>query len=57
MSRTISVAALTAGGINNDKKVIYKKYSSFADWIGEINNTQVYNAKSSDKVIAMFNLI
>ena len=57
MSGTISVAALTAGGINNDKKVIYKKYSSFADWIGEINNTQVYNAKSSDKVIAMFNLI
>ena len=45
MSGTISVAALTAGGINNDKKVIYKNHSSFTDWIGEINNTQVYNAK------------
>ena len=57
MSGTISVAALTAGGINNDKKVIYKNYSSFTDWIGVINNTQVYNAKSIDKVIAMYNLI
>ena len=57
MSGTISVAALTAGGINNDKKVIYKNHSSFTDWIGEINNTQVYNAKSIDKVIAMYNLI
>ena len=42
---------------NADKKVLFKKCASFADCISEINNTQVNNAKDTDVVMPMSNLI
>ena len=45
VSETITVAELPAGGGNNSKNVIFKKYAPFTDCISKINNTQVDNAK------------
>ena len=51
---TISVSRGT--GNNIDNKVIFENCAPFTDWIREISNTQVDNAKDIDIVILMYNL-
>ena len=40
-----------------DKGVIFKNCATFINWISEINNTQIDNAKDIDIVMPMYNLI
>ena len=40
-----------------DKSVVFKNCAPFTNCIGEINNTQIDNAKDIDVVIPMYNLI
>ena len=40
-----------------NKKVIFKNCAPFTNYISEINNTQIDNAKDIDIVIPMYNLI
>ena len=54
---TISVAALVAGGGNNDKELAFKKCALFIVCVCKINNTQVDNAKDFDVGMPMYNLI
>ena len=57
---TISVnntAAADANANNTDKKVIFKNCALFTNFISEINNTQIGNAKDIDIVMPMCNLI
>ena len=56
---TISVNNTAAGAdANNTKiKVIFKNCAPFTNFISEINNTQVDNAKDIDIVMPMYNLI
>ena len=57
---TITVPNLVvapAGANDSNKKVIFKNYTPLADYISEINNTQVDNAKDIDVVMPMYNLI
>ena len=39
-----------------NKGVIFKNCAPFTDWISEINNTQIDNAKYIDIVMPMYNL-
>ena len=43
--------------INTNEKVIFKNCAPFTDCISKINNTQIDNAKDSDIVIPIYNLI
>ena len=52
-----NTAAANANANNNNKKVIFKNGAPFTNWISEINNTQVENAKDIDIVMSMYNLI
>ena len=57
---TISVnntAAADAAPNNINKKVIFKNCAPFTNFISEINNTQIDNAKDIDIVMPMHNLI
>ena len=57
---TISVNNTAAQGaaVNNaNKKVIFKNCAPFTNCISEINNTQIYNAKDTDIVMPVYNLI
>ena len=57
---TISVnntAAQGAAANNTDKKVIFENCAPFTNCISEINNTQIDNAKDTDIVMPMYNLI
>ena len=57
---TISVNNTAAAGaaVNNiHKKVIFKNCAPFTNYISEINNTQIDNAKDIDIVMPMYNLI
>ena len=57
---TISInntAAQGAAGNNTNKKVIFKNCAPFTNYISEINNTQIDNAKDIDIVMPMYNLI
>ena len=57
---TISVtntAAQGANANNTNKKVIFKNCAPFTNYISEINNTQIDNAKDIDIVMPMYNLI
>ena len=56
-SRNITVAALVAGGGNNNIQVVFKNCTPFTECIREINNTQIDNAKDMDAVMLMYNLI
>ena len=40
-----------------DKGVIFKNFAPFTNFISEINNTQVDNAKNIDTVMPVYNLI
>ena len=42
---------------NNRKNILIKNCASFTDWINEINNTQTDDAKYTDIVVPMYNLI
>ena len=57
MSGTITVAELAADGGNNNIQVEFKNCASFTNCISEINNTQIDNAKDSNLVMPMYNLI
>ena len=52
-----NTAAADADANNTNKKVIFKNCAPFTNFIGEINNTQVDNAKDLDIVMPMYNLI
>ena len=57
---TISVkntAAQGAAANNNNKKVIFINCAPFTNCISEINNTEIDNAKYTDIVMPMYNLI
>ena len=56
VSGTITVEELAAGRRENGKKVTFKNCAPFTDFISEINNTQVDNAKDIDIVMPMYNL-
>ena len=47
----------TAAATNNGKKLIIEKCVSFTDCISDINNTKIGNAKYTDIVMPMYNLI
>ena len=58
--RTITVpntAGEDADANNADKKVIYKNCAPFINFISEIYNTQVDNAKDIDIIMPIYNLI
>ena len=57
---TISVnntAAAGAAANNTNRKVIFKNCALFTNFVSEINNTQIDNAKDIDIVMPMYNLI
>ena len=52
-----NTAAADADAINTNKKVIFKNCAPFTNFISEINNKQIDNAKDIDIVMPMYNLI
>ena len=42
---------------NSNNELIFKNCAPFTDWISEISNTQIDNAKDNDVVMPMCNLI
>ena len=52
-----NTAAADAEASNTNKKVILKNCAPFTNCISEINNTQVDNAKDTDIVMPLYNLI
>ena len=52
-----NIAAADANANNTNKKVIFKNCVPFTNCIREINNAQVDNAKDTDIVMPMYNLI
>ena len=42
---------------NADKEVVFKNCAPFTDCISETNNTQIDNAKYTDVIMPMYNLI
>ena len=60
VKRTIAVNNTTAADAdtnNTNKKVIFKNFAPFTNCISEINNTQEDNAKDTDIVMPMYNLV
>ena len=59
---TISISEQIGRNPNNsNKEVVFRNCfifrNSFTDWMSEINNTQIDNAKDIDGLIPMYNLI
>ena len=54
---SITVAALETDEDNNNIQVKLKNCAPFTDWISEINNTQIDNAKHIDVIIPIYSLI
>ena len=55
---TITVNNTAGAAANNtNKKVIFKSCAPFTNYISDINNTQVNNAKDIDIVMPIYNLI
>ena len=52
-----NTAADGAAATNTKKNVLFKKCAIFANFVSEINNTQVDNAKDIDTVMQTYNLI
>ena len=50
-------SAADADANNTNKKVIFKNCAPFTNYISEINNTQIDNAKGIDILMPMYNLI
>ena len=57
MSGTTTVAEIAAGGGNNGIQLIFKNCADFTNYMSEINNTQIDNAKDINVVMPMYNLI
>ena len=60
VKRNISINNTAADGStanNTNKKVIFKTFAPFTNYISEINNTQGDNVKYIDIVRPMYNLI
>ena len=53
----VAAAAAAAANPNNRKNIIIKNCAPFTNFIREINNTQIGNAKNIDIVLLMYNLI
>ena len=54
---TTTVAEIAAGGGNNGIQIIFKNCAEFTNYMSEINNTQIDNAKDINVVMPMYNLI
>ena len=54
---TITEAEVAVGGGNNNIQEVFKNCAPFTNYINEINNAQLDNAKNVDIVIPMYNLI
>ena len=56
---TISIERVAASepADNNDKEVVFKNCSPFTDYLSEINNTQINNAKNIDVIMSMYNIL
>ena len=54
---TVPNTQTAAAQNNGNKEVIFKNCTQFTDCIGEINSTQIDNAKDIDVVINMYNLV
>ena len=52
-----NTAVTNADASNAGKKVPFKNFPPFADWISETNNTRVDHAKDNDVVLLIYNLI
>ena len=50
-------AEVAVGGGNNNIQEVFKNCAPFTNYINEINNTKIDNAKNIDIVIPMYNLI
>ena len=57
VSGTTTVAEIAAGGGNNSIQIIFKNCAEFTNYMSEINNTQIDNAKDINVVMPMYNLI
>ena len=57
LSGTIAVPEVAAGGGNNGIQVVFKSCAPFTNWISEIINTQIDNAKDIDVVMPVYNFI
>ena len=57
VSGTTTVAEIAAGGGNNGIQIIFKNCAEFTNYMSEINNTQIDNAKDVNVVMPMYNLI
>ena len=57
VSGTRTVAEIAAGGGNNGIQIIFKNCAEFTNYMSEINNTQIDNAKDINVVMPMYNLI
>ena len=58
VSGTITVPNTgTKANPNSRKSITIKKFAPFTDCISRINNTQINNAKDTDVVMPMYNLI
>ena len=47
----------TAANSNNRKNIIIKYFTPFTDYISDLNNTEIDNARDIDVVMLMYNLI
>ena len=54
---TVNNTGTAAAPNNRNKKIIFKNCAPFTNYISEINNTQVNNAKDIDIVMPMYSLI
>ena len=57
VSGTTTVAEIAAGGGNNGIQIIFKNCAEFTNYMSEINNTQIDDAKDINVVMPMHNLI
>ena len=59
VSTTIKVpnTAAEEAAANNRKNTIIKDWTPFTNWISEINNTKIDNAKDINIVMSTYNLI
>ena len=56
-SITVPNSGTTAAPNNRNKEVVFKNCVPFTNCKSEINNTQIDNAKDTDIVMNMYNLI
>ena len=52
-----NTAVAAAANPNNRKNIIIKNCNPFIDYVSEMNNTQIHNAKYINIIMQMYNLI